>query len=285
MKIAFTKMQAFGNDYIYIDAIRQTVPEPPALARGVSDRHFGVGSDGMVMLCPSQTCDFRMRIFNPDGSEAEMCGNALRSSAMLYYESGYTKKDRVTVETLGGNQTVWLTIEDGHVVNVHAMIGRPVFEARQVPVETSKEIFLDEPLQVADKTFRASSLSFGNPHTVLLVDDLDNLEIEKYGRGAECHSVFPRRTNVTFAQIVDESHIRIREWERNCGETLGCGTGCCAALAVANRLGLCGRRAEVRQPGGSLYVEWDEEDRIHMKGPSHIVCQGEYYYEAEAAAD
>ena len=276
--IPFTKMQAFGNDYVYIDTIGRELKEPGRLARCISDRHFGVGSDGLVLLCASADCDFRMRIFNPDGSEAEMCGNALRSAAMLYYCNGHTKKEAVTVETLGGRQSVWLTVKDGEVINIHAKIGRPVFAAREIPVDTKKPVFLDEPLIVGDRTFRASSLSFGNPHTVLLTDDLETLPIEIYGRGAECHPYFPRRTNVTFARVADESHIEIREWERGCGETLGCGTGCCAALAVAHRLGLCGRRAFVRQPGGTLYVEWDEEDQIHMKGPSHIVCRGEFYY-------
>lgn len=285
MRIPFTKMQAFGNDYIYIDVLHQNDPshpcvrEPERLASRISDRHFGVGSDGMVLLCVSETCDFRMRIFNPDGSEAEMCGNALRSAAMLYYCNGHTMETEVTVETLGGNQTVWLTVQAGRVVNIHAKIGKPVFDSRQIPVDTDKPFFQDEPLKVEGRVFRASSLSFGNPHTVLLTDDLASLDIEKYGKGAEYHPLFPRKTNVTFARIVSDNEIQIREWERGCGETLGCGTGCCAALVTANRLGLCGRQAVVHQPGGSLYVEWDEEEQIHMKGPSHLVCRGEYCYD------
>ena len=259
MKVLFTKMQAFGNDYVYIDAISQNIEAPGVLARRISDRHFGVGSDGMVMLCPSQVCDFRMRIFNPDGSEAEMCGNALRSASKLFYCSGYTKKELLTVETLGGHQTVELMVEEGQVVNIHAQIGKPEFRAEKIPVNTEGEIFLDQRLKAADREFRTSSISFGNPHTVLLLDqgeDLEKMDLEKYGKSVEEHPCFPQRTNVTFAQILDQGHIRIREWERNCGETLGCGTGCCAAVVVANRLGLCGRRVEVQQPGGPLAVEW-----------------------------
>lgn len=284
MKVLFTKMQAFGNDYVYIDAISQKIDAPGNLARRISDRHFGVGSDGMVMLCPSEPCDFRMRIFNPDGSEAEMCGNALRSASKLYYCSGYTKKELLTVETLGGCQTVELLVKNGQVVNIHAQIGKPEFLAKKIPVDTQEEFFLDQRLRVADREFRASSISFGNPHTVLFLDareDLGTLDLEKYGKSVESHPCFPQQTNVTFAQVLDDSHIRIREWERNCGETLGCGTGCCAAVVVANRLGLCGRRVEVRQPGGPLDVEWDQADIVHMTGPSQIVFRGEYYDDIE----
>ncbi len=284
MKIEFTKMQAFGNDYIYIDAIRQTVPRPEELARRISDRHFGAGSDGMILVCPSERCDYRMRVFNPDGSEAEMCGNALRSSAKFYYLSGYTSRNTVTVETLGGEQQVDLIVEDGEVTDIHARICRPEFSAEKIPVRTEGKTFLDQPLTVADRVFRASSLSFGNPHTVLFVDpdeDLYALPLEKYGRAAECLPCFPRRTNVTFAQVVDESHIRMREWERNCGETIGCATGCCAAVVAASLCGLCGRQAEVRQPGGVLKVEWDAEGFVHMTGPAFVVYRGEYEYEPD----
>lgn len=284
MKIKFTKMQAFGNDYVYIDAIGQKIEAPGTLARRISDRHFGAGSDGMVMLCPSKDYDFRMRIFNPDGSEAEMCGNALRSAAKLFYCSGFSKKETLTVETLGGIQIVDLILEQGEVVNIHARIGKPEFRPQQIPVAVEGENFLDQELQAVDRVFRASTISFGNPHTVLLMDSGENMEkfdIETYGPAAERHEYFPRRTNVTFAQILDESHIRIREWERNCGETLGCGTGCCAAVVVGASLGLCGRHVWVEQPGGVLEVEWDQEGFVHMTGSSHIVYRGEYEYEVK----
>lgn len=280
MKVKFTKMQAFGNDYIYVDAIHQEIIEPGELSKRISDRHFGVGADGLVLICPSEKCDFRMRIFNPDGTEAEMCGNALRSTAKFVYFHGLTDKTEFEIETLGGIKQIQLFVEDGEVVNIHAKIGKPEFKAELVPVTTDKETFLNEKIEVLGREFRASSLSWGNPHTVLFIDDVDNFDVHGYGPVIEYHSLFPRRTNVTFAQIVDETHIKIREWERGTGETLGCGTGCCSAVVFANILGMGARVVDVEQPGGVLHVEWDEEDVIHMTGPSHVVFQGEYEYEA-----
>lgn len=285
-KMKFTKMQAYGNDYIYVDATKNVPDDPGALSKRVCDRHFGIGSDGLVLLCSSDRCDFRMRIFNPDGTEAEMCGNALRSVSKFAYFHGLTDKTSLTVETLGGDQKVDLFVEDGEVVNISAAIGRPELRAEKVPVvpvetrgcgEGREDRFIDRPLTIADREFRASSLSWGNPHTVLIVEDVDDIDIEKYGPVAEHLECFPERTNVTFAQPVDAGHIRIREWERGTGETLGCGTGCCSAVVVFNILGLCGRTVEVEQPGGVLSVEWDDDDVVHMMGPSHVVYEGEYY--------
>lgn len=280
MKIKFTKMQAYGNDYVYIDAINQKLPELKKLAIAVSNRHFGIGSDGMVLICPSDKADFRMRIFDPDGTEAEMCGNAIRSTAMFVYYHKLTDKTTLKIETLGGIKTLDLTVKDGKVINIHAMIGKAEFGADKVPVITDGETFIDQELEVAGKIYRASSISLGNPHTALFEEDLDNLDIEKYGPAAENHPVFPKRTNVTFAKLVDRTHIMIREWERGCGETIGCGTGCCTAVVVMNRLGLCDRRVEVQQIGGVLLVELDNDGNIHMTGPSNVVFEGEYYYEA-----
>lgn len=268
-------MQAFGNDYIYIDAINQKLENLNELAHRLSDRHFGIGGDGMVLICPSKSCDFRMRIFNPDGTEAEMCGNALRSTAMFVYFHGLTQKENLTIETLGGEKIVNLEIEDGKVINIHAIIGEPQLAAEKVPVITDEAIFLNQPVEVLGKSFQTSCVSWGNPHTVIMMDNLEQLEMEKYGPAIENHSIFPARTNVTFAQLVDKNHIRIREWERGCGETIGCGTGCCSAVVVFHMLGLCERQVEVEQIGGVLLVEWDEKNLVHMTGPSHVVYQGE----------
>ena len=276
MKLQFTKMQAQGNDYIYMDAIHQVIENPNQLARKVSDRHFGIGSDGMVLICPSNCADFRMRIFNPDGTEAEMCGNALRSTGKFVYFRGLTSRKALEIETLGGIKKVCLEVCEGEVENIRANIGRPEFTPENIPVITEGEDFLDRPLQVADRMFRASALSWGNPHTVLLVEDVSTLDVEKYGRLVEHMECFPRRTNVTFAQILDNAHIRIREWERGTGETLGCGTGCCSAVVVANRLALCERSVEVWQPGGKLHVTLEKQATVSMTGPVHIVYQGEY---------
>ena len=245
MKLPFTKMQAYGNDYIYINAIENEVVNPGLLSKKISDRHFGVGSDGLVLICASDVCDFRMRIFNPDGTEAEMCGNALRSTSKYVYDKGLTQK-----------------------------------EQSKIPVDTSKERFLEEPIQAGEKEFLVSSLSWGNPHTVTFVDNVDDVEIETYGPLLENHARFPQRTNVTFAQVVDDGHIRIREWERGTGETLGCGTGCCTAVVIGALLGKCGRNVEVTQPGGVLKVEQQEDGTVFMQGPSHFVFEGVYEYEA-----
>lgn len=285
MKIKFTKMQAYGNDYIYVDV--NGMPENinwNEVAIQISDRHFGIGGDGLVLICPSDKADFRMRIFDPDGTEAEMCGNAVRSVAKFVYYHKMTDKTELTIETLGGIKNLYLTVEDGEVVNIEAEIGKPIFTPASIPVDTENEEFFDETVKVNAggriMHMHMSSLSWGNPHTVIFMDDLENLDIETIGPAIETHPLFPKRTNVTFARVVDRNNIQIREWERGCGETIGCGTGCCTALVFANRLGLCDKEATVMQIGGPLSVKWDDEGLVHMKGPSFVVFEGEYYYEA-----
>lgn len=276
MAIKFTKMQAYGNDYVYVDCIHQNIPDPCELSKRLSDRHFGIGADGLVLICPSERCDFRMRIFNPDGTEAEMCGNAVRSTGKFVYYHGLTDKTTMTIETLGGDKTILLTVEDGKVTDIEAAIGEPIFQPALIPVNTEKEEFVTEPIQVGDRVFHASSLSWGNPHTLIQVDDLDALDIGKYGPLVERHEIFPKRTNVTFVQFVDRNHLKIREWERGTGETIGCGTGCCTAVVFMHRLGYCDRVVDVEQIGGVLHVEWDEANVVHMRGPSYVVYEGEY---------
>ncbi|MCQ2544052.1 MAG: diaminopimelate epimerase [Lachnospiraceae bacterium] len=281
----FTKMQAYGNDYVYVDVSK--LPENinwNEVAIQISDRHFGVGGDGLVLICPSKVADFRMRIFDPDGTEAEMCGNAVRSVAKFVYYHKMTDKTTLTIETLGGIKNLYLTVENDEVVNIEAEIGKPIFNPELIPVDTEGEEFVDETVKVniggRMTYFRMSSLSWGNPHTVIFMDDLENLDIETIGPAIENHVIFPKRTNVTFAKVVDEHTIQIREWERGCGETIGCGTGCCTALVFANRLGMCAKDATVMQIGGPLEVIWDEKGLVHMKGPSHVVFEGDYIYEA-----
>ena len=289
MVIPFTKMQAYGNDYVYINAIETEVEDWQDLAIKVSNRNFGVGSDGMILICSSDICDFRMRVFDPDGTECEMCGNALRSVSKYVYYYHLTDKTELTIETYGGNQHVKLDVENGQVVNVHADIGEPVFEYAKVPVNKDtatnggiefEDEFYSKEVVIEGRTFTMSSLSWGNPHTVMFIDDVDTLDIKKYGPAIENHVLFPKRTNVTFAQVVDENNIKIREWERGTGETIGCGTGCCSAVVFGNRLGYTSRHVDVMQIGGMLHVDWDENNHIHMVGPSTVVYEGEYYYEA-----
>lgn len=205
-----------------------------------------------------------------------MCGNALRSTGKFVYMQGLTQKEELKIETLGGIKRVWLEVKEGMVENICAAIGRPEFTPEKIPVIVEGKYFLDMPLEVADRVFRASALSWGNPHVVLLAEDVSTLDIKKYGSLVEHMQCFPRRTNVTFARILDERHIRIREWERGTGETLACGTGCCSAAVVANRLGLCAQSVEVWQPGGQLQVDLDEREGVLMMGPVHFVYQGEY---------
>lgn len=273
----FTKMQAYGNDYVYIDAIHQELKNLPELARFVSDRHFAIGSDGMVLICPSDKGDFRMRMFNPDGSEGEMCGNALRSVGKYVYDHRLTDKKNVVIETLGGMQHLTLTVEDGFVSNIRADIGEPRLSSKVIPVLCDTEQFVEQPVQVGDRTFGITAVSWGNPHVAMFVDSVADLDVEGYGRQIECMtSLFPNKTNVTFAEFVQRDYIKMREWERNCGETIGCGTGCATAVVAGVLTGRLDRKVTVEQIGGPLLIEWDEEtNHLFMTGPSHTVFEAE----------
>ena len=277
MKIRFTKMQAYGNDYVYIDAIHQPLPDLNRLAVFVSDHHFGVGSDGMILICDSLRADFRMRVFDPDGTECEMCGNALRSVSKYVYDHRLTDKTELTIETLGGIQHVWLTVENGTAVNIKADIGCPRLDTKVIPVITPLPEFVHQKVRILDRDFFVTAVSWGNPHMVTYIEDVDGLEIEKYGPAFENHlALFPNRTNVTFAQFLDRTHIKIREWERGTGETIGCGTGCCTAVTGGVLDGLLDRHVTVSQIGGPLDVEWRESDgHMLMTGPSHTVFEAE----------
>ncbi len=273
----FTKMQAYGNDYVYIDAINQKINNVYELAKYISNRHFGVGSDGLVLICSSDVADFRMRMFNPDGTEGEMCGNALRSLSKYVYDHNMTDKKELTIETLGGIQHVKLTVENGKAVNIEANIGKPVLDTTKIPVNTDLPEFIEQEVKILDKTFYITAVSWGNPHCVMFIDDVDNFDVEKYGKAIEYKTdLFPNKTNVTFAQVVDRHTLKMREWERGTGETIGCGTGCCTATVAAVLTGRCDRKVNVHQIGGVLETNWDEETgTMFMKGPSHTVFESE----------
>lgn len=277
MKIKFTKMQAYGNDYVYINAISQKLSKLDELARFVSDRHFAIGSDGMVLICPSEKGDFRMRMFNPDGTEGEMCGNALRSMSKYVYEHNLTDKTNLTIETLGGMQKVKLFVENGQVVNIEANIGEPRLSTKVIPVNTNLDEFVEQEVKVLDKILKISALSWGNPHCVIFVDDVANFDVHKYGNAIEHKTdLFPNKTNVTFAQVINRKYIKMREWERGTGETIGCGTGCCTAAVFSVITRRCDREVTVEQIGGNLEVNWDEAtNTVFMKGPSHTVFESE----------
>ena len=234
----FTKMQAYGNDYVYIDAIHQELRNLPELARYVSARHFAVGSDGMVLICSSGRGDFKMRMFNPDGTEGEMCGNALRSVGKYVYDHRLTDRTELVIETLGGMKHLTLTAEDGLVTNIRADIGKPGLSSGVIPVCTDREDFIDQDVAVLDRIFKITAVSWGNPHCVMYVDSVAELDVEKYGKTIEhMTSLFPNKTNVTFAEFLKRDYIRIREWERGTGETIGCGTGCATAVVAAGWTG------------------------------------------------
>ena len=273
----FTKMQAFGNDYVYINAINQEINNVHELAKYISNRHFGVGSDGLVLICKSDVADFRMRMFNPDGTEGEMCGNALRSISKYVYDHKMTDKEELTIETLGGIQHVKLTVENGKAINIEANIGKPVLDTKKIPINTNLPEFIEQDVKVLDKTFKITAVSWGNPHCVMFIDDVDNFDVEKYGKTIEhMTNIFPNKTNVTFAQVIDRNTIKIREWERGTGETIGCGTGCCTANVAAVLTGRCDRKINVHQIGGILETNWDEATgTMFMKGPSHTVFESE----------
>lgn len=273
----FTKMQAYGNDYVYVDAIHQQLTNLPELARFVSDRHFAVGSDGMVLICPSDKGDFRMRMFNPDGTEGEMCGNALRSVGKYVFDHRLTDKTELVIETLGGMQHLKLTVTDGFVSNIRADIGEPRLAAEMIPVNTGLPQFVEQPVTVLDRTFYITAVSWGNPHCAMYVDSVADLNVERYGKSIEHKTeLFPNKTNVTFAEFVRPDYIKIREWERGTGETIGCGTGCATAVVTGVLTGRCERKATVEQIGGPLLIEWDEETgHLFLTGPSHTVFEAD----------
>lgn len=273
----FTKMQAYGNDYVYIDAIHQELPDLPSLARFVSDRHFAIGSDGMVLICPSDTADFRMRMFNPDGTEGEMCGNALRSVGKYVYDHKLTDKTEVYIETLGGIKHLWLETENGIAVNIKADIGEPVLDTKAIPVNTGLGEFVEQPVTAGGITLGITAVSWGNPHCVAFVEDTASFDVHGIGRELEyMTSLFPNKTNVTFAQVVSDSYIKMREWERGTGETIGCGTGCATAVVAGVLTGRCKRHVSVEQIGGILDINWNEEDNhLYMTGVSNTVFEAE----------
>lgn len=270
-------MQAFGNDYVYIDAIHQELGNLPELARYLSDRHFAIGSDGMVLVCPSDRGDFRMRMFNPDGSEGEMCGNALRSVGKYVYDHRLTEKTDLEIETLGGMQKLKLTVENGLVSNIRADIGKPRLDTAVIPVQTELPEFVEQPVQVLDRTFSMTAVSWGNPHVAMFVDKVADLDVDLYGKTIEYMTeLFPNKTNVTFAEYVSRDYVKMREWERGTGETIGCGTGCCTAVVAGVLTGRCDRKVTVEQIGGPLYIEWEEESgHMFMTGPSNTVFEAE----------
>lgn len=243
--IKFTKMHGLGNDYVYMDAIHQTIENESSLAQFVSNRHFGIGSDGLILIDKSEVADFKMKMFNSDGSQAEMCGNGIRCVGKFVYDKGLTNQTTVTIETLAGIKTLILNVKEGKVETVRVDMGEPIFTPEKVPVVAKEEPVKNLKVKALDKEFAFTCVSMGNPHAITMVKDTKNFEVEKYGKILEVASVFPNKTNVEFVEIQDKEHIKMRVWERGSGETLACGTGACATAVACNLNGLTSRHAYV----------------------------------------
>ncbi len=279
--IKFTKMHGLGNDYVYIDAINQKIENESSLAKFVSNRHFGIGSDGLILICKSEIADFKMRMFNSDGSEAEMCGNGIRCVGKFVYDKGLTNKTTVKIETLAGIKTLILNTKDGKVETARVDMGEPILEAEKIPVISTEKPVKNLELEAENKKFKFTCVSMGNPHAITIVENTNEFDVEKYGKVLEIDKAFPKKANIEFAQIIDRQNINMRVWERGAGETLACGTGACATAVACNLNGLTDRKVNIELLGGTLNIEWNETDNhVYMTGPAVTVFDGELYEEA-----
>jgi diaminopimelate epimerase len=275
----FTKMQGLGNDYIYVNCFTEKVDNPSEIAKFVSDRHFGIGSDGLVLIMPSESCDFRMRMFNSDGSEAEMCGNAIRCVGKYVYDNGMTQKLVIKVETLAGIKILDMTVEDNKVAMVKVDMGEPILEPSKIPVNSKGELFVAQPVVIEGREFKVTCVSMGNPHAVTYIDDVEKFLLEVIGPKMENNSLFPKRINAEFVQVIDRNTLKMRVWERGAGETLACGTGACAVLVSSVLNDISNRKVIVKLLGGDLIIEWNERDNhVYMTGPATKVFDGEIQF-------
>ena len=274
----FTKMHGCGNDYVYVNGFVEKIPQEkkPDIVRKLSDRHFGIGGDGVIFINPSEEAEFEMEMYNADGSRSEMCGNGIRCVGKFVYDKGLTDKTEISVISAGKVKYLTLHTENGKVSTVRVNMGEPEFVAENVPVISSNEQVVDEDIEVNGQTYKMTCVSMGNPHAVVFINDTDKLEIEKIGPYFENHERFPRRTNTEFVQVVDRNYVKMRVWERGTGETLACGTGCCATAAACVLNGLTENRVTVEVLGGKILIEWNrEENLIFMTGPAETIFEGE----------
>ena len=273
----FTKLHGCGNDYVYVNLLEQPLENPAEMSIKVSDRHFGIGSDGLITIGPSEIADFTMHIYNADGSQAEMCGNGVRCVGKYVYDHGLTDKTEVTVETGAGIKILQLNVEDGKVKTVRVDMGEPAFLPEAIPVIAEGEAVIDTPITVGGKEWRMTCVSMGNPHAVIFTDDVKNFPLEQYGPLFENHERFPKRTNTEFVQVVSKEEAIMRVWERGSAETWACGTGTCATVVACILNGLTDRKVLVHLLGGDLVIEWDEEtNHVFMTGPATEVFTGTY---------
>ncbi len=272
----FTKMHGCGNDYVYVNCFEEQVADKAELSRRLSDRHFGVGADGLICICPSETADFMMDMYNADGSVGKMCGNGIRCLARYVYERGMTDKKEIEIETASGVKTVWLNVTDGAVENVRVCMGEADFSAANIPVDTNEADFILKPVEIGGVEWLVTAVSVGNPHAVVFVDNVDWLDLVTIGPQFENHLLFPDRINTEFVQVLDENNLKMRVWERGSGETLACGSGASAALAAAVKTGKSSSCVKMALRGGELTIEIDSNDnKIYMTGPATFVFDGE----------
>ena len=273
----FTKMEGCGNDYVYVNGFEEKIDNPNEVAIAVSDRHFGIGSDGLIIINPSEVADFKMCMYNADGSEGKMCGNGIRCVAKYVYDFKLTDKDVITVETLSGIKTLKLNVENGKVKTVRVNMGAQILECDKVPVKYDDEKMINKPVKVDGKTFNITCVSMGNPHAVTFINDTDNLEIEKIGPKFENNEIFPDKVNTEFIQIIDKKTVKMRVWERGSGETFACGTGACASVVASVLNRLTENKVTVKLLGGELEIEYNQdENTVYMTGPARVVFTGEY---------
>lgn len=272
----FTKMHGIGNDYVYVNCFEETVEDPAKTAVFVSDRHFGIGSDGLILIKPSEVADGKMEMYNADGSQGAMCGNGIRCVAKYMYDYGITDKTSISVETKSGIKYLDLTVENGKVSTVKVNMGSPVLQAAEIPVRSDKETVISESVEVDGKEWRITCVSMGNPHAVTYIDDVKNLDIEKIGPKFEHHLMFPDRVNTEFVRVIDRRTVEMRVWERGSGETLACGTGACATAVASILNGYTEDEVTVKLLGGDLKIFWDrKENKVYMTGSATTVFDGE----------
>ena len=272
----FTKMQGLGNDYVYVNCFKETIENPPEMAKKVSNRNFGIGSDGLIMINPSDVADFEMEMYNADGSRSEMCGNGIRCVGKYVYDYGLTEKEHISVETLAGIKYLDLTVEDGKVKLVKVDMGSPELVPENIPIVADGNRVIDEPINVNGTEYRMTGVSMGNPHAVVYVEDVKGLDIETIGPAFENHERFPNRVNTEFVKVLDRNTVEMRVWERGSGETMACGTGACAVAVACILNGFTEDKGTVKLLGGDLQIEWDKEaDKIYMTGPAEVSFDGE----------
>ncbi len=273
----FTKMEGLGNDYVYVDCTQVDLDNPSEIAIKVSDRHFGIGSDGLILIKKSNVADFQMVMYNADGSQGEMCGNGIRCVGKFVHDKGLTDKDVVTIETLAGIKTLQLNLVNNIVETVRVNMGPPILTPKDIPMDVDGDDFIGKDLVVNGKTYNCTGVSMGNPHIVTFVDNVANFPVEEVGKHFEVHKVFPNRTNTEFVEIVNKKFAKMRVWERGSGETFACGTGTCATVVASALNGLTEDTVEVELLGGNLLIEWNrEENNVYMTGPAKFVFDGEY---------